>query len=683
MPQEKFMNKYLLNCKKFKQKLYRQKLNFPTVENQSRYRYYRNEYFRSIRRAKRIYYQNQISQAGGDSRKLWSTLREALGVKQSRKEMEYLEIEGSQITDRVEIANHFNGFFSSLGTNLTPNIPSTTRDFREYLPPRIEDSVFIPPLDEYKTFELITNCKPKLSQDNNDVSMNLLIRCAAPLSVPLCYIYNLSINLGVFPNLMKTSKSVIIYKSGPISLMDSYRGVSMIDSFSKPLERHMYSCIYDFLDAHSFFSSRQFGFRKGHSTSHNILDLMNLVTETFMEGKVCSIVLLDIKKAFDLVDRDILLYKLQHYGCRGTVLTWFKTYYQGRNQRVYFRGGFSSTIEEIVIGLIQGSCLGVLTFLVFINDLEASALEALFNLFCDDTLIFLKSDSFQNLVSKLNEILPQVNDWYKANKMIINSLKTKVVLFQTPRQQLTQNDKDLIKNFPVFINNNNENEHLPEKIVKLNLTGSHNPEDKDQSARHLGVQIDDKLNFKAHFNLLHKRLMRAVFSLRIMKHLLDLKHLKMLYSSYIKSIIEYSILIFSAVPNSTIAPIKKIQKECVRLITNKPRTAPSAPLFKQLQILPFKELMDFNIAQFMFRFKHGLCPKVFDNQWNYRFSLHSYNTRQRRDFTVDASTRSYIQNSPLNYFPRFFNSLPEYLKRIDDFKEFKRKTFIFLLNRIQ
>ena len=683
MPQEKFMNRHLLTCKKFKENLYRIQINYPNDQNISRYRRYRNQYFRAVKRAKKLYYHEQIKSAGGDSRKLWSVLREVLKVNQNRKEMDYLEVDGIKITDKTQIADKFNQFFSSLGTKLTPEIPRTNKDFRDYLPPRIENSIFIRPLTEHQTFELITNCKPKESKDINDVSSKLLIRCAACLSVPLTYIYNLSFSSGIFPCLMKVSKCVIIYKSGPISLLDSYRGVSMIDSFSKPMEQYMYKCVYDFLDEQRFWNVRQFGFRRGHSTTHNILSLMNLVTEAFGDKKVCAIVLLDIKKCFDLVCRSTLLYKLNHYGIRGRILEWFTSYYQGRKQRVYFRGGFSLSIEEIVIGVLQGSCLGVLTFIIFINDLDSSSRDAIFNLFCDDTLIFLKSDTFRQLIEKINNVMPEVNDWYRANKLIINSLKTKIVLFETPRQVISPEERQLLDEFPIYINNNHVGEDMPEKIFKLDKVSSSDPEEKNQSARHLGVFIDQKLNFKSHFNKMYKRLQRAIFSLRIMKHLLDLKHLKMLYSSYIKSIIEYSIIIFTAVPDSIINSIKQLQKQCVRIITRSSGSAPSAPLFKQLQILPYKELRDFQIGLFMHKFMHGKSPPIFNDLWNYRRNIHTYHTRQRDFFHVDVSTRSYIQNSPLNYFPNFFNTLPVYLKRIENFNEFKRKLFIFQLNKVQ
>ncbi len=684
VPQEPYITPYHLKCKQFKNTLFRIKTNDPSDFNTTRYNAYRNEYFRMIRRAKKIYYQNQIKACGKDGRKLWGIFREILGVKKHTKEMDYLEInENERITDKQEIANQFNTFFGNLGVNLTPSIPTTNKNFREYLPPRIEDSIFIPPLSLQKTFEIITSIKPKGSVDYYDISMKLLCRTAGPITAPLRHIYNLSINKGVFPDLMKISKVVLVYKNGPISLVEAYRGVSMIASFSKPLERYIYSSIYDFLDERSFFSSRQFGFRRGYNTSHNVLNLMNLVAKAFLDSQVCSIVLLDIKKAFDLVDRDILLAKLEHYGIRGNVLAWFRSYFSGRKQKVYFGGVYSSSVVDIIIGILQGSCLGVLMFLVFINDLESSCREAIFNLFCDDTLVFLQSNNFTNLINKINEVLPQANDWYSANRLIINSLKTKIILFKTPRQNISEDELNLINQFPVFINTNNHDEDLADKIIKLDRVNEDDEGEKDGWAKHLGVRLDPKLKFNHHWSEVHRRLQRAIFSLRVMKHILDMQHLKMLYFSYIHSIIEYSIIIFTGVTEAQCNIIKKLQKKCVRIITNSSSTANSSPLFKQLRILPFKELRDYHIMLFMHKYLNNRQPDVFDDTWQYRHQLHQYFTRNRGDLNVDSTTKNYIFKLPLIQFPLIFNSLPEELKSIQDFKLFKKRTFNYLLNRIE
>ena len=162
-----------------------------------------------------------------------------------------------------------------------------------------------------------------------------------------------------------------------------------------------------------------------------------------------------------------------------------------------------------------------------------------------------------------------------------------------------------------------------------------------------------------------------------------MQHLKMLYFSYIHSIIEYSIIVFTCVTDSQCNIIKRLQKKCVRIITNSSSTANSSPLFKQLRILPFKELRDYHIMLFMHKYLNGQQPDIFDGTWQYRHQLHQYNTRNRDELNVDITTKNYIFKLPLIQFPLIFNSLPEELKSIQDFKLFKKRIFNYLLNRIE
>lgn len=679
MPQSKWMNQHLLLCNRFRDKLYRKSINCPTEENKDIYSRYRNNYQRACRERKRIYYQSEIEKAGPDGKKIWQVLREVMGKSRYQNEIEFLEVEGSKIFNKKEIANAFNLHFSKLGENLTPEIPNTSKDFKDYLPPPIDDSIFIPPLDELQVFNLITSCKPKPAKDINDISCKLLIQCAANLVRPLTHIYNLSFSQGIFPTAMKISKNVIVYKSGPLNSLESWRGVSIINTFSKPMEKFMYRTLYNFLDERSFFSARQFGFRPGHSTVHNVLDLVNRITAALSEKKVCAGILIDIKKCFDLVDRSILLKKLEHYGCRGVALRWFESYFDGRSQQVAFGGEFSD-IFSIIIGVLQGSSLGVLLFLIVVNDLDSVSRDALLSLFADDTFVLISADSVQELFNKIETTLPQITQWYNSNRLIINSKKTKVILFQSPKQNFTEEEKDIIRQFPVYINTNHEGENLPEKIQKLDHVSLSNEDPGEQAARHLGVQVDEKLSFRIHFKLMYKRILKIVFSLRQMKHILDSRHLKLLYSSYIKSIINYCLIVFTAVPSVSLDPIFKLQKECCRIILKKPRRYPSILLFKQLEILPIKKQMEYEVLLFMYRYKHNMQPSAFNDVWNTRDTVHNYETRFRGNFITDQTNRNFIFNSPLYSFPRLWNNLPEILKTIPTFLEFKRKVFYHILN---
>ncbi len=682
-PTQKYTNDHLLNCRNFKHYLYSKQHKEKTDESINTYKRYRNELRRSFKRAKQSYFQTEIRKAGTDSRKIWKTLREAMHIEKKNEITDHLIINGRKISEPTEIANHFNFYFTTLGTSLIDQIPLTNRSFLDYLPNRINETIFIRPLDELTTFNTITSCFPKTSTDANEISMKTIVNCAAPLSVPLNSIFNLSISTAKFPEGMKTSKCITLFKGGDMSVPDNYRCLSLISNFSKPLEKIMYNNIYSFLDERGFFSKRQFGFRKSISTMHNLLDLSNLIANTQAEGKVCSSVLIDIKKCFDTIDRSILFRKLEHYGIRGKTLEWIKSYFSNRKQFIFFKGKMSS-LRDILLGILQGSVLGPLLFSIFINDIENAVANAIFNLFADDSITFLVNDNIPALIQTLQETLPHIVDWYSANRLIINSKKTKIILFTTPRQTFSEEKIQLKINFPVFINTNSFGQHDPNKITKLSLISNNSENKDDRHARHLGIELDEKMNFKFHFDNLHRRLQKACFSLKLMKNILDKKHLKILYSSYCKSLLEYGIIIFTGVSNETLKPIRVLQKSCIRIIAKTSNNrAHTTPLFKQYRILPYNELMTYNICKFMFKYKHGLAPEVFNDCWQFNHNIHNYPTRNNHDFSTRTNINQFIMNTPLFKFPRIFNSLPANIKNILNEKLFQRKLFNYLLNNIQ
>ncbi len=334
--QQNHVNSHLLKCKNFKHLLYNKQHKDKSEANILAYKTYRNELRRSFARAKQNYFQNAIVKAGNDGKKIWSVLREALCINKNNIDTEYLLINNVKITDPVQIADHFNFYFTSLGTSLLDQIPISNRSYEDFLPNRFDNTIFIPPLDELTTFNAITSCFPKTSCDANDVSMKTIINCAAPLSVPLNAIYNLAISTGKYPEGMKISKCITLFKAGDPSIPDNYRCLSLINNFSKPFEKIIYNNILEFLEENNFISDNQFGFRKSISTVHNLLNLSNLIANTQAEGKICGAVLIDIKKCFDTIDHQLLFSKLHHYGIRGQTLNLIKSYFSNRKQFVFF-----------------------------------------------------------------------------------------------------------------------------------------------------------------------------------------------------------------------------------------------------------------------------------------------------------------------------------------------------------
>ena len=679
MPVQAHMNSLLLNCRSFKQYLFRLKQTDKTADNEKRYKAYRNQYNRAVRRAKINDYHSQIRAAGHDSKKIWECIKSVIGAKKEQTKVEFVEVNNERVYGATNIANSFNSYFANIGANLTPNIPITNHSFREFLPPPMPNSIFVEPLTPVSVYNLIKSIKPKKSKDIDDLSMYLISLVAEGICAPLSSIYNLSIQTGVFPDKLKISKTIVIHKSGSLSIMDHHRGVSLIPTLSKPLEKYISTTIYSFLDSNNFWTPRQFGFRPKFSTTHNALDLYNLITETLAAGRSCLSIFVDIQKCFDMVDREILLSKFENSGIRGNLLSWLRSYYSNRRQKVFFNGEFSTSLEDIILGILQGSILGVLSFLVMINDLVLNVPPAIADLFADDAQMFLAADNLEQLITITNECLPKIIRWYNSNRLLIHPGKTKVLIYSTPLQRYSPEDQLLRSNPPLIIDLNNQSESLPEKISHAVII----PNNSEKFVKHLGILLDHHMSFQFHFDNLYNKLQRSIFTLKQMRNILNQRHLKLLYSSYIKSHLEYGILLFCAAPQSMINPIIKLQKICIRIIEkNNDYRGHTAPLFKKHKILPYPQLLEYNCLIFMHKFKNKKCPQIFDDKWSFQSDNHNYNLRNRYNFENPAHNRNYIFNAPLYFLPRKFNHLPINLKSIENEREFSRKVLIHLLNSI-
>ena len=677
-PINPFMSKGLLRCRNKKISLGNiYKLSGNIVDKQYYIRY-RNTYNCTVRTSKKLYYRRELAKAGGDSRRMWEILKECTGLTKKSTNIDKLIINQQEINSNVEIANAFNSHFSSIGRNLTPLIPVTDKHFSDYLPPPRNRTFFLAPITPDTMLNYILAIKPKKSKDDNDFSMDLLHKVAPHIAIPLAHIYNCSVQTGIFPENMKISRIIPIFKSGDPLDPDNYRSIFMINVFSKVVEKIIAERLSEFLENNNFFNLKQFGFRPHVSTNHAVLSIVNHISQKLNENKFVIAILLDIRKCFDMIDHEILFAKLSNAGVRGVALNWFKSYFAGRKQRVHVNGISSDNLCDILIGVLQGSILGVLLFLVFINDIGNATELLLSYLYADDNTCLCSADNLQDLQNITNSELSKLINWYNANKLLIHPAKTKTLLFNPSRTGLNLNNDYLGQPYiEIFLNMNNLNECNITKITPLRLI----PNADEKSARLLGIQIDANLDLKYHFELLHRKVSRAIFCLNQMKHILDKAHLKLLYNSYIKSHIEYCCNIFCLANKSYIKPILLLQKRAIRIICGANYRDHTQPLFKHEHILPINELIKFNIFKFMFDYRNDFLPIIFHGTWQ------SCNTpRFRNDFRLaHANSMRLKDHHPLFAFPSLWNKIDRTLniKNLGGKKEFRQTLFNHLVDTIE
>ena len=207
--------------------------------------------------------------------------------------------------------------------------------------------------------------------------------------------------------------------------------------FSKTFEKLMHQRLYKFLESFEILYPLQFGFRENHSTTQALLSLTELIKSSIDNGKFGCGSFLDLQKAFDTVNHEILLQKLEHYGIRGNVLSWFQSYLPGRTQYVTVSGHVSDLLP-IICGVPQGSVLGPLLFLIYVIDFPKVSKVMQFYLFADDTSIYFDSDNLVYLQKIVNRELKKIKKWLEANRLALNIDKTNYVIFHSPARKIEE-----------------------------------------------------------------------------------------------------------------------------------------------------------------------------------------------------------------------------------------------------
>ena len=405
---------------------------------------------------------------------------------------------------------------------------------------------------------------------------------------------------GVFPDKLKISKIIPIHKSDDASLVQNYRPISILPALSKIFERAVYNRIFQFLTDNNILFHHQFGFRPGHSTSHALINLVNKITTAVDSNKYLAGVFLVLsQKAFDTLDHDILLTKLEAYGITATALKWITDYFRNRKQFVQINESNSNVCNQIC-GVPQGSILGPLFFIIYINDLPNSSRDLDFILFADDTSTFLEHNDPQTLINILKDELQNVSAWLIANKLSTNVKKTKLMIFR-PRQ------KSLPEIRPLILDNN-----LIEQV---------------EDPKFLGVYIDQHLTWKTHINYICTKISKSIGLLYKARFYLPSNSLLSLYYTLIYPYLTYCNLVWASTYVSNLQRIYLLQKRAVRSISKADYKAPSKPLFTKLNILDIFSIYSLQVGTFMYHYHNNMLPLSFCQTFQTGNQLHRYSTR--------------------------------------------------------
>ena len=584
---------------KKKNNLYRRQKKTKNTEHEKTYKKYRNRLNKIISNAERAHYQQLLSDNKSNLKKSWQILKEVINKKKSTSLCSKFTVNNNVTTDKVKIADGFNNFFINIGPTLAKKIPRDTRSPTEYMKNRVTEQMVVEPVVEDEVESIIKSLKDG-SPGWDAISSQVVKTTYRSFIQPITHIVNLSLMTGIFPTELKIARVTPLFKSADSTLFSNYRPVSVLPLFSKILERLMYTRLLSFLNKHKVLYLYQFGFRSFHSPNLALILLVDKISQALENGEYVLGLFLDFSKAFDTVNHDILYEKLEFYGIRGVPLSWFKSYLTDRKQYVEYNNAQSS-MDIIKCGVPQGSILGPLLFLIYINDLAGVSEKLFALLFADDSNIFLSGKDPDELIRTMNEEMVAVVDWLNLNKLSLNLKKTHFIIFSRKREKV-----DVTEN--VIVNNS---------II-----------DRIDKTKFLGVIIDQHLSFLSHISYLKGKVARGIGILRKARMYFTQETLKTLYNSFVYPYFTYCIEVWGNVYSTNLDPLFKMQKWAVRVVTCTKRRDSTAPLFDELKLLKLNDIYVYFVTLMMYKYHHNCLPQVIQNLFVRNNTIHQYPTRQ-------------------------------------------------------
>lgn len=606
---------------------------------------YKRIYYKTCRAAKKMHFDNMVASSTiNRSKSIWNFIKTKY-YNNGTKDYERITLFGQNdrvIDDPSDVANMFNHQFndSALDTRESGKEMYHNHHESNRRPTVSSSSCFLYPINKEELLSVLKSFKNKNATGFDNLSCKFLLSYFEHIADPLIYLINHSFSLGIFPSRLKVSIVKPLHKKGPKTDINNYRPINNLSVFSKIFEKCFITRVLNYLQTNRILIQQQHGFVKNRSTSTALFHLINMLFKSIDEGDFTLTLYYDLTKAFESVHHDILLQKLEQMGLRGITSSWIRSFLIDRQQFVDVSYILHNTLMiarshplTMGRGVVQGSVIGPLLFLLYVNDLPDYLEGDRLVLYADDITMVSSEKTPQLQRCKAVQSNNEIHYWAKQNRLKVNTEKTSFMIFNFPHsRKLSSDDRVALSNELGY------NEVTHSKV--------------------LGITVDSHLKWNNHIDSLAKRLSSFCYVIRNLRSSCGLPTLRMVYFSHIHSICTYGIILWGGSAESQ--RIFRTQKWAIRAMLGLPRRTPCANYFRDLQILTLPAIFIYECIKFVTN-----NPTFFLNE---PIKNNDYTLRTRNTINIPRHRLSYFKKSPYYQCVSVFNRLPTNLRQMENGK---------------
>lgn len=603
-----------------------------------RYTNIRNRYKNKLQHAKKNFICNKI-QLCRDQKSMWRTIK-TLVLKNKKEQINEVQFNDILEKDSKSIANKFNSFFIESINKISNSIPLNSS------PIHLTRISVIQNVFKFRVIninELRLICTKMNKKNALNLNMKMILESFDIIGPFLIHIINESFIRGEFPKNLKESIVIPIPKETGAKSCEKFRPVNMMPILEKIVEKCAYEQFYKYVEDNSLLIENQSGFRPSHSCESSLNWLIMNFKQHIHDGQKIISLFLDFQRAFETIDRLILIEKLSKYGVKGNELEWFKSYLTNRSQKTNINGEQSSA-QLTTFGVPQGTILGPLLFLIYINDIGNALSYCQISLFADDALMYINGKHIDLIEELMKKDLENLCDWLKANKLKTNASKTKCMVINSD--------------------------------YRVNLEIENTRIEQVNEIKYLGIKLDNKLNFKNHIQYTIGKISKKVgFLKRIRKNINTMCAIN-IYNTIIKPHFDFCSTILFLGTNDEINRMQILQNKAMRTITRSSFHTSTNWLLSCLKWLSVRQCIILNVLTFVFKMKHNMMPNYLTSRLQYVQDVQPYSLRNNCNFRFNFYRDSRTQNMIFYKGLKLFNDLPSNIKNETNLKRFKKELII-------